>query len=116
MSRLLALLLLVASCSTLSALVAGGAGEPLRRNPEEEGQARQAKAPAWIADPTEGGKTRGAVASWPALASKAEQKSARAAAIEKLLASLKLPASTRVKEMNLWVDVDGKTYVHLIAR
>ncbi len=114
MNRHSALVLMLLCCATLPAVVAGGAGEPRLRDDELTG--RLSSAPTWVTDPTEGGKRKGVVASWAALAPKDEQKAARAEASEKLIATFKLAATFRIKEMNMWVDADGKTYVHLVAR
>lgn len=116
MNRIIATILLVICSTTLSAVVAGGAGDPKQRDPGPDGQGRLATAPAWVSDPTEGGKKKGVVASWAALASKDDQKKARTTAVETLITTFKLPVTVKIKEMNMWVDTDGKTYVQLVAR
>lgn len=117
MKPVLALVLLVLCATTLPAVVAGGSGAPRLPDRGEDGEGRLlAKAPAWVTDPTEGGKRKAAVASWAAGASKDEQRKARDDATATIIATFKLPASAKVKEMNMWVDPQGKTYVQLVAR
>jgi len=112
--RIAPLALLVLAAALPAATVTAG-GDGFKRPPVDEEQ-KARTAPAWIADPTEGGKIKGTVASWANGASKEEQKKARAEASAKLLELHKLPATNRVKEMNLWIEASGKTYVHLVAR
>ena len=118
MNRMLRLLLLVL-CSTLLPAAAvgvgvGGGGAP--SIPEYDPDRRTSVEPAWVADPTEKGKKRAVTCSWAANAAKEEQKQARAAACKSLIATFKLPATVKIKDMNTWVDASGKTYVHLVAR
>ncbi len=110
------LLLLATVVSLPAAVVDGTGGGGGWKKPIEEGQLAEKKVPGWVANPTEGGKTRAAVASWGSGASKDEQKTARADASAKIIAEFKLPESTRIKEMNMWVDSSGKIYILLVAR
>lgn len=117
MNRILATVLLVLCTVTLlPAVVSGGAGQP-RLPDDDENRLGQYKAePAWVADPTEGGKRKAAVASWIAHASKDEQKKARQDACDSIIATFKLPATVKIKELNMYVDPKGKTYIQLTAR
>jgi hypothetical protein len=72
--------------------------------------------PAWLKDPTDGGKSKAVVGSWPQHASGDEQKAARKKATEELRATFKLPVSVKVKEMGSWVDPEGTTHILLVAR
>ena len=116
MNRILVTLLL-ALCSTLlpAAVVANGGGTaPVQPDP---GTGTRASAePAWVADPTEGGKKQAVTFSWAAGAAKEDQKKARADALAKLIATFKLPETVRAKDMNQWVDPNGKTFVQLVVR
>ncbi len=116
MKTLLTLTLLIAAAATLPAMVVGGGGGVTQpTNPNNPG-ANLSKPPAWIADPTEGGRQKGGVASWAAGTSKEEQGKARSDAIAALIATFKLPENAKVKEMDMWVDPQGKTFVLLKAR
>lgn len=116
MNRMLRLFLLALCVSLLPAAVVGAGGGSSPQVPESDPNRRLNSAPAWVADPTENGKKRAVTCSWAANASRDEQKQARATASENLIATFKLPATVKIKEMNMWVDANGKTYVHLVAR
>jgi hypothetical protein len=111
--RLIVLILLALSC-TLPAAVSSGGGT----SGQLPGDDRTAikKQPEWIADPTQGGKVKGGVLTWPAGADRDTQRLSRKTAIETLRTTFKLPDNAKVKDMDTWTDAAGATFIHLVAR
>lgn len=105
------LLLLVLAVSLPAAAVSGS-------GPQLPGDDRTQtkKEPAWVADPTEGGKVRAVTATWAAGADRDTQRQVRKDAIAKLRTTYKLAENAKVKEMDLWVDAQGATFILLVAR
>lgn len=107
-------LLLVLLTSALPAAVSSGGGNS-GQVPSDD-RLTLKKQPEWIADPTLGGKVKGAVLTWAAGADRDTQRLSRKEATEKLRTTFKLAATAKVKDMDTWTDAAGATFIHLVAR
>lgn len=111
--RPLVLFLLVLT-SALPAAVSSGGGNSGQVPGDDRTVLK--KQPEWIADPTLGGKVKGAVLTWASGADRDTQRLSRKDATEKLRTTYKLAATAKVKDMDTWTDAAGATFIHLVAR
>lgn len=112
--RYVLLIALALSCNLLSAAVSaagGGSGGVV-----PQGEVRTKAKPAWVLDPTLGGKSRAVVLTWAAGADRETQRKARRDATERLRTAFKLPESAKAKDMDTWADETGAVFIHLVAR